>query len=615
MALVAPFALASGCLLVAPPEDMPAPVPSGQGAQADGGSAGRPSDATGGIGAGNMTAGGQAGEPINPEGSGPETGGNAGSGGTGAFGPGARGGTGGGGGTRARGGAGGGVEPQGGAGEGGAFECTTNEECTKAAAYEPSRCRPSDHSCVALKSNECPLVYGGVTDPNALYLGSFAVLNPDNPADSDVYLAEQFAVQEINAAGGLPGGPNGATRPLVLITCTNDGVAVPNAVSLAMSHLAEEVQVPALIAMLAPDDLTSAFLPEAEKQPDKQLFFLNPGATLRRLTDPGTTQGLLWTLLGQPSDYAPAYHLLASDLEKQVRSERSLTPGDSIKVALVTTTDAFDKDLRTYVFQSLVFNGDSAANEGGNYREYTLDATSPAIADTVGDILDFAPDIVISTAGDAMTAPSGVLAGVESGWTSDKPRPYYLLSPYNATTDANATIGSVIYGELDAEPTAARRFLGVNAAPAEDLTLQNDYAIRYKKAFPGEPASAGTNTDNYYDAVYYLAYALYGASSPTGPGIADGMKRLITGDALDDGPADIGNVFTALGAGSTLSLQSTLGPPDFDATTGVRAVTPGVFCYQYDQGIFTPWANTLRYDAATDSFTGPYPCLTGFPPQ
>ena len=607
-AFVVPVALASGCLLVAPPEDLPAAGTSGQGAQGSGGSsAGHPSADTGGFGASSMLTGGQGGEP-NPEGGSP---GNAGSG-TGETG--ASGGTGGSragtGGTHASGGTGGTVVAMAGAGEGGAPGCTTNTECTDA-AHEPSLCRPSDHTCVALKTNECPVVYGDATDPNALYIASFAVLSQDNPSDSDIYWAEQLAVKEINDAGGLPGGPNGASRSLVLIVCTNDGVAVPGAVSNSMTHIAEELELPALIAMLQPDDLTSALLQEQ----DKKLFFLNPVATLRRLTDAKTTGGRVWTLLGQPSDYAPAYHLLLSDLEKQIRSEQALVPSDEIKVALVTTTDAFNTDLRFYVYQSLVFNGQAAANESdaGNYKEYTLDPTAAPTQSMLDDLIAFAPDVIVSTASDVMTATSGVLASVESGWSSSKPHPYYLLSPYNATSDAQNTIFTVIHGELTGEPAAARRFLGVNAAPADDLTLENGYETRYDYAFPDAPSTAAPNTDNYYDAVYYLAYAMAAGDSLTGPGIANGMARLITGEPHDDGPTDIPNVLAALAAGKSIALGSTLGPPDFDTTTGVRPVTPGVFCFAYN-GFPASYPNALRYDPDNDTFTGDYPCIDNFPP-
>ncbi len=615
-AFALPVVLASGCLLVAPPEDLPALGAGGSGAQGGGGSAGSSVVETGGSGA-SVTAGGDAGGETNPEGGGPGSGGNAGAAGSGEAGAGgssAVGGSAGGGGT---GGTGGSGQPMGGAGEGGAPECTTNQECVDLTHVE-ARCR-NDHTCVTLKSPECLTVYGPFGDPNALYIGSFAVLDPENPGASDIALAEKLAVNEINAAGGLPGGPDGG-RPLVLIVCTNDETAETGAISLGMTHLAEEVEVPALIAMLQPDDLTKAF----EQEPDKKLFFLNPVATIRALTNHTYNRGLLWTLLGQPSDYAPAYGLLLGDLEKQVHSERGLSTTDKIKVAVVDTTDSFSADLYLYMFQSLEFNGTKAGNQEPDYfQEFSLDPAAAVPEKTITDLAAFEPDVVISAAGDVMTALGGVLPRLEAGWTSTKPRPYYLLSPYNATSDAKGTIQGVVTDEVNAmtnpEPDAARRFLGVNAAPALDLTLENAFEKRYYDAFTDQKPPAAANTDNYYDAVYYLAYAMYAGDSMTGPGIARGMKRLVSGDSLDDGPADdaISKVFTALDANNasdSLSLNTTLGPSDvFDPMTGVRPVTPGVYCFTLNGGL-TLRANELRYDPTDNAFTGTYHCLDNFPP-
>jgi len=614
-AFALPVLLASGCLLVAPPEDLPASGTGGSGAHGGGGSAGSTVVEAGGSGA-SMMAGGDAGGESNPEGGSPGSGGSGGAAGSGETGAsGGRGGAGGSagggakGGTGAKGGAGG-TEPTGGAGEGGAPGCTTNKECGDYWGG-PARCR-GDGTCVQLGSNECLLVEGNSNDPNALFVGSFVPYG-DNPKKGDVFAAEKLAVDELNDAGGLPGGNGGSGRPLVLVACSNDS---SDAISLGLTHLAEEVQVPGLIAMLQGADLTHAL----QQEKDRKLFYLNPVASLQSLTsDAKTTKGLLWTLLGVPSDYAPAYQLLLSDLEKQVHSERGLMPSDPIKVVLINTTDAFNDELRLYVFQSLFFNNAAAANNGSNYKEYTFDPTSFPSDDQLNEMLAFEPDIVISTAGDVMTASAGVLPRLETGWTSTKPRPFYLLSPYNGTSDAQGVIQSIVTSEVDdtsnPEPNAARRFLGVNAAPALDPSLENGFVTRYNFAFPDLKGTA-PNVDNYYDAVYYLAYSMYAGDSLTGPGIANGMKRLITGDPFDDGNANmaIPKAFTALEAsGATISLNSTLGPPDFVATTGVRPVTPGVFCFTYN-GSLVLRPNALRYDPTMNEFTGTYPCLDNFPP-
>jgi hypothetical protein len=615
-AFALPVVLASGCLLVAPPEDLPALGASGSGAQGGGGSAGSSIFEMGGSGA-SMTVGGGAGSETNPEGGGPESGGNAGAAGSGETGANGGGGVGGSAGAGAKGGKGG-SEAMGGAGEGGAPGCTTNKACGDYWAG-PARCRQEDHTCVQLISNECTLVEGPSDDPNALFIGSFVVYG-DNPKKSDVYAAEKLAVDEINAAGGLPAA-DGSGRPLVLVACMND---TADAIPLGMTHLVEDVQVPAILAMLLADDLGDAF--EQAKNANKQLFFLNPGATVSTLADPTYAHGLIWTLLGQSGDYAPAYGLLLSALEQQVRLERGLMPSDQLKVALVSTTDTASKDLHFFLFRGLEFNGGASASANGtagNYQEFLLDPANSPSQSVIDALVAFEPDVVISAASlspeaDVMTGPLGVLPRLEGAWNSSKPRPFYLLSPYNGTTDAQNIVTSVVMSEVgdpaNPEPTAARRFLGVNAAPPQDTTLENAFEVRYGKAFP-DLKSTAPNVDNYYDAVYFLAYAMYGGDSLTGPGIVNGMKRLIKGAPFNDGSDDmaISKVFTALAGNDSISLNSTLGPPDFEPTTGVRPITPGVFCFTYNGSVtFRP--NELRYDPTNNVFTGTYRCLDNFPP-
>ncbi len=635
-----PFVFASGCLLIAPPEDLPAPGAGAQGglggsAGAGGADLGGTSPSLSGAG-GDGDSGGEAGRATS--GGTGATGGDDATGGSGAVGGNAQGGSAGRGGsnTGANGGTGGT------AGEGGEPGCETNADCVLKYRGQAARCLPDD-TCVQLQTTDCPVAYAGegkdgsarFADPNAIFVGSMVALDPDFPTTSTNAYALELAIDEINSkAGGLPDPDGGPRRPLVLLVCQSDTAEDADVVKRGIAHLAEDVQVQAVVAQLRPDDLYHAFTWEI----GWDLVYFNAVAISSSLALQKNNGGLIWTLLGQPKDYAAAYALLLNDVERYVRTERSLAPSDAIKVAFVYTDDAFDADLAQSVSPSLKFNGPFSAesqsvdpsNPDGKYLKVSLSGPNPIPA-AVEQIAAFAPDVVISAAADAMitsdgTNPDGVIQRLEAAMPA--PRPYYILSPYNAATRALKAVEDVITGEVTSteqstsDPTAPGRFLGVSAAAAADPTLQNGFAERFNTRYQLSAEIPG-QVDNYYDAVYYLAYATYAASladDMTGPGISAGMKRLIAldGKPFADGPEAINQVFTALADSpdDPIALSSTLGAPNFNPDTGVRPATPGIFCFKWDAGFETArhFLDVLRYDAENDVFTGNYECLENFAP-
>ena len=598
--------VASGCLVLAPLDE---PNPGGTGATAAVG--GRGGGGGGGSGAGAVTSGdaGVAGEPgtqggASGKGGAPTQGGSAGKGGGGARG--------------GKGGSGGSDEPAGAAGDGGTpgdNGCSTNDECVKLGGSEPYQCRHEDGSCVPLKTNDCPLVYGDYRHPNPIYFGSFGLLRDSGPAENVTVWSSRLALDDINAAGGLPVGPDGESRPLVMVVCNSNTDEHPGVIDRGMAHLANEVRVQSILATLRPADLQRAF----EAHVAKKLFFLSPISLTSTLTDALYPKGeLIWNLLGQPSDFAPAYAKLLGHLEAYLRDLRSLDDPEAnpLKVALVTTTDEFDADLQTFVFPRLRFNGNkSAAQNGDHFLNVELDAANPDIEQARSDIIAFAPDIIVSTASDVMTEQGGLIAQIESTWAQtgrpEEERPYFILSPYNAGDTGSLT--PVVKGlRAGNDVNAHRHFLGISAASALDPTLQNEYAARLRKAYAMD---ANVDTGNYFDAVYTLAYAMVAAHAAlTGPNLAAAMPSLLAGEPFGARPDDIESALTWLAEpGQTIELSGTLGPPDFDVETGVRAATPAVFCYLFD-GSLSVEEQVLRYDREADVFTGSYPCIDGFAP-
>jgi ABC-type branched-subunit amino acid transport system substrate-binding protein len=487
-------------------------------------------------------------------------------------------------------------------------QCQTNAECVRQNEDVPYRCRPSDHTCVTLLSDTCVLAYGDFKDPNAVYFGAFASFNPTAPADSNIVWAHLLALDELGKAGGLPGEAAGTHRPLVMIVCDN----ADDFVKPGLSHLAEHVQVPAIIATLKPDDLQRGF---STYRTHHDIFYLSPVSVTNTVAT-APDDNLVWSMLGQPSDMAPTYVELLKLQEKRLRKDPKWGAEDKLKVVLVTTKTGFDAELADAVTPLLRFNGTSVEGNSTNYFPVTLDPNDSDLEATAQNIANFGPDVVISAASELLSMENGLLETVENIWKlhqSDKSPPFYILSPYNAGDLGRITELMNGYIEFAVEADPQLRFVGVSIADPRDNTLQQAYAGRLRKLF----SEAYVDTVNYYDATYFLAYAMYaaGPAELSGASIAQGMRRLLSGEKYNIGPGTIKATFSALAnADASVHLASTLGPPGFDPETGVRPVEGGVLCFEKVGAKVQRRTDVLRYDVGEAALLGTFPCFSGFYP-
>lgn len=501
----------------------------------------------------------------------------------------------------------------GGGGRSGADGCSTHEDCASEGSGrgDPYLCRQEDGTCQRIKSEACPLVYGSGEDDelssDAIVFGAFATLSPTAPDRNSVVYAHRLALEELSGdnIGGLPpSDSDGARRPLTMVVCNN----AAQHVETALAHLVSDLSVKAVLATLKPGDLRRGF----ERHAKSDVLYLSPVAvteTVAKLKD----KDLVWNLLGQPADAVPAYAALVKRLEPLLRKRHGLTADRSLRVALVTTLDAFDSELATKVAEALVFNGKStqANRAAGNYELFTATSTDAEhLNELATAILQLKPHLVVSAASEVMTLPmTGIVDTLEAGWepfTLDDPEPQalpsYVLSPYNA--GSLESVADTIAGlkEYTDEAEPQQRFVGISFASAEDRSLQFEYETRLGSRFKG----AYQDSANYYDAVYFLAYAMHGAgtSEPlSGSSIARGMKRLLTGKTVDVGPKHILNAFQLLSTpDTTIQLSSTLGPPSFDPHSGVRSVNGSVFCFSRDGQLITVETDVLIYDREQATF-------------
>ena len=468
-----------------------------------------------------------------------------------------------------------------------------------------SICR--EGQCVQLTTPECIVVRGNWRDPNAVFLGGYALLPREDPEGSTTVWDYELAVDELNSKGGLPD-VNGTLHPLVIVICTNDASA-PGVDTLpkSLSHLVDEVGVPAIVADLEPQNLIRAFQMTVAKS--KQVFFLSPGAATNELVAL-KDDDLVWHMTGSVRDLAPAYQSLVSRLEKLIKKDA--TP---LKVAVVKTNDPGEpfggtlRELIEVVRPRLQFNSrDLAANQSaGYYQEFDVDAGQTP-QDVSAKIVAYEPHVVISMLGPRFTnsgammgQATGVAASIEQTLGPNRVRPYYILNPINAAS--LGAVSELLKGFLQVFPTMHERFLGLNVAGADDTRLYHAYLDRLRSAFP----RARDQTENFYDPIYYLAYSMYVAGVEQrldGTHIRGGMAHLLLGKVFDVGPIPIPDVFGELrNRPSTIQLVGTMGPPFFES--GARKGRGALYCFQ---GTDVAHLQEQVYDPGTNTWSGTFSC-------
>lgn len=494
----------------------------------------------------------------------------------------------------------------GGGGAGGAVPCSSNAECNEDST-RPSFCRKSDARCVPLDAQGCRVVVGNpatledtLRNPRALYFGAFTEF-ADSQAAKTVQLTYELALREFQQAGDLPIEPT-QRSPLVMVLCSNEGPA--REIDARMRHLIVDVGVPAVLAAVPSADLLRNF----DTEYGRKTFFLTPQKVSGALAA-ADTGGLVWSLLGPLSDLAGIYAATVRQFEQFWRS----STGEGLRVALVTDlNDSEAYELYTAVASKLRFN------EGHTLSENIQAGTGLVVDQSTGQelfnrIRDFKPNLSISFVRTKYTQPKGIAFGIDSAVVQ---QPYHLLSPFNSgDIDALSQIFTTEKAVPLEHPEA--RFFGIDAGSALDdgsLQAKNDYLASLLSLYP----DAGKEFENYYDAVYYLAYAIFAGDKPiNGAAIARGMQRLYQGaEVLYVGPGagngdNIQRTFNALSNLRAIYLMGAGGPPNFD-TRGSRTTTGTIYCFDAAPNLV---ANVYGYDPKTDQLmaTTPSPaCLRDF---
>ncbi len=497
--------------------------------------------------------------------------------------------------------------------------CSVATDCTPAsAAHTEVACDRDSHTCVQLTTDECPLVlgdYSGLTWP-PVFFGAFATLPPSGIQTHPSYLNYRLAIEEFTSAGGIPSGPGLGQRMPVGVVCN-----VEANVDTVMAHLTSDVHVPAVIAPLDSVSLKTMFVKDAQPS---QIFVINPFGADSTLTSL-PTDGLLWHMLGQPSDNAAAYAAVLGRVEAYVRTSQNIPMGTPVRIATVTANATVTQDLAAAVLPLLRWNGKSVDENtaAGLYQNVAIASTlnntpltSIAVDSAVTALVNFKPNAVISFASSEFDKLLQTLETPTSA-NPNPPAPFYLVGPYNmGSTGLLRWIGSGTGAISEAKRT---RIAGVGIAAASDQHVLHQYENRFIGRF-NDPSGLGQ--ENYYDAMYFTVDAIVGAgrvATLTGKNVAQGMLRLLSGSSYDMGPSTMGAIFGALGTSTgTIQLFGTLGAPNFTLATGARVGQGSIYCvtrdtntggtsYLYD--VLTLGAGDSGPTALGGSFA---PCYSGF---
>jgi ABC-type branched-subunit amino acid transport system substrate-binding protein len=496
---------------------------------------------------------------------------------------------------------------QGGAGGDTATGCLSNSQCVADNNGEPYACLEPGQDCTALKTEECPLVFGDFTSDEVVYFGALLDVPASGPLSQMSTLNVKLAVDEVEDMGGLPSGQMGHLRALVGVVCKKDAELVPK----TAAHLIQDLGVSAVLAHLPSNELKDFFVEHALPE---QVFVLNPGFADNTLTSLAT-DGLFWHMIGDIRDVAPAYAPVVQRAENYINPEPRV---EATRVALVIADRYAEKSIADSFVSDLVFNGKSVIDNGDDFFSITV----PALADEPdadyaaanAALLEFAPHVVVAVTREELIHK--MLPVLEGEWSrvNESVKPIYVVPTALAMNLDLLNYISFTTGDSTSE-SKRRRIVGVNAASAEDMSLYNDFLVRFRSAYPEFENAAGF--ENFYDAIYLLTNAIYAAGAVSelgGPDIARGMQRVTTGNVvIEVGPTHLADGFAALATGGSIQLLGTMGPADFDPGTGARRGNGSVYCVERTStGGVAFLYDVLRYDRETEALIGETFCFDGF---
>lgn len=474
--------------------------------------------------------------------------------------------------------------------------CTSNAQCIDENANQPFVCQAG--TCTDVRGPGCIVLdddqLSNLRSESPIVIGAYTAMPDLNRARHQITLNYQMAVDEFHSATlGIPSA--GARHKIVPVAC--DAQDAEN-FEASLDHLIDTLNVPGIVAPLYAAQLQQAF--ETKGLPN-DVFFLSPweaDGQLAALQD----NGLLWHILGSTTELAKSYEPLLARIESYLRLLDPSLPA-SLRIAWVKNDQRFMQEL------SRSAEGPIIESKGSDFllRTISSDITAPGTDHTadIEAIVEFQPHIIVSLAGSEFVTEQqgGVMRGIETTWPSEVTKPFYLLSPWHAENQD-------LYNYVVSNSSIADRMVGINFSLPEDTRVLNTYQPRFSEIW--ENAAEAVGFENYYDAMYFMIYAIAASRSApelTGTDLARGMKLLVNTDSGQSYDIFSGSqILSALNTSAQgIAVHGTMGAPNFNVSFGERLTPGGVYCVENSGEFF---ADSLRYKEGV--LTGNLPCISDF---
>ena len=414
-------------------------------------------------------------------------------------------------------------------------KCQTHQEC------ENGRwCNPTGE-CIPLENQFCTVSDSSVFSDKSVLFGSVMTLDTKEYRDRQDAIA--MAVREFNNAGGLPGG-----HKILLIQC--DDQESKDRSLLAVNHL-KNLGAPVVIgpgfSRIFIDVVTEITTPNG-------MFAITSSASSAAITNLDDNH-LAWrTVLSDAVE-----SLAIAGLIRKLKIKRLLVIARD-DVYGKGLWDATAKDLirdRELVSLSSVFTGRNKASGKlavaiVNYSD--VDDFEKKIRTLEVDEVDTVLILGTIESIDIIKRYEGYIGEVK------KKAPRYILSSGGKKQK--------ILHLLDQFKSLEGRVF-ITSPMDQNKEVFEMFRLRYEAAF-NQPAES-TKISNAYDAAYVVFYAMCTIPSEqpiTGIGIAEGIKKLISGEITPISPVDIGKNRKLLQSGGKINLEGASGSLDFDLDTG-----------------------------------------------
>ena len=479
-----------------------------------------------------------------------------------------------------------------GGGVGGA--CKVNADCPDQNGG-PALCRKSDHTCVALLSQDCPRILAkgaaAVKNDDAIILGTIFSLKGVNQASGVARTnSAELAASEIEEnIVGLPGGTGGKPRPLVFVACDDSS---DNTIATRAAQHLKDVGAPALIGPGGSGLVTAA---AQNATIPGGMFLITPSATSTSLS---AFNNLVWRT-------APSDVLQAVALRDQINALETKFKVDNpavtkVKLTIVYQNNTYGSGLLDAMTKTLLLNGKPFGDPSnvGFATPITYDATTLDPTAAAGQVTTDKPHLIVLVGTSEIITK--FLVPVEANWpASGTPRPLYLLADAARKQEA-----------LDAAKASDPLRVRIRGTvPGTSNALFSAFNVRYQGKYSATASTFGMA--GAYDSVYLLLYGMasIGAQPITGASLATSMAKMMGGTKIDVGPDGLKTAMPALGSGNAIDITGASGPLDFDLVAHEAQSDIDVWCIGKDGTGATIFSSSGRfYDATKTQMTGVVSC-------